>query len=343
MNANHFKDRLYIDGLDAAIEYGLFVEQYGYKELIQFPAFKTPDTTEWIDEDGIEVDLDAPQLDTRTLQIQFVILNVRYAEDLFDELASGAYHTFEFRELGKTYNLRMTQNGTFKQNVTLGKLTLTFADDFPEVPTGEYYALGKTDIRQVGYEIDGIDVSQFGAYILDGTDESIRKAAAVRENLKISTKDISGIIYDNSAVTFKSKDVTLKLLINCDDITEFWRRYNALFSVLLDADERRFYYSALGNEYQCYYKSMSVSKFDILRNGRVWCEFSVVLTFIDYRPVGQYMLLAHEDYDLVEVELDNTPTLIRIRPRHGISLLTHESGEYITIDTSNEITLYIND
>lgn len=337
------KNRLYIDGHDAFVEYGIFVEQGGYKQLIQFPAFKTLDTTEWLDDDGIEVDLESPELDTRTLQIQFCIVNIRYAEDLFDELSIGAYHTFVFNDINRTYRLRMTSNGSFKSKINLGKLTLTFADDFPVMPSGDCYPLGKTDIRQIGYEIDGIDFSQFGAWVLDGTDESIRKAANVRENLKISTKDISGVIYDNSTVKFKSKDVTLKCLINCVGITEFWKRYNALFAVLLDADERRFYYSALGNEYQCYYKSMNVSKFDILRGNRVWCEFSIVLTIIDYRPVGQYMILAHEDFAFVEVETDGEPTLIRIRPRRGISLLVHERGEFLTIDTANEITLFFND
>lgn len=337
------KNRLFIDGHDAFTEYGIFVEQGGYNQVIQFPAFKTLDTTEWPDDDGIEVDLESPQLNTRTLSIQFCIVNIRYAEDLFDELSIGAYHTFEFKDLKRTYRLRMTQNGSFKSKIKLGKLTLTFADDFPVIPSGEYYPLGKSDIRQIGYEVDGIDMSQFGAYVLDGTDESIRKAASVRENLKISTKDIAGVIYDNSTVKFKTKDVTLKCLINCTGIDEFWRRYDALFAVLLDADERRFYYSALGNEYQCYYKSMSVSKFDILRNNRVWCEFSVVLTIIDYRPVGQYMVLAHENFDLVEVLTDGEPTLIRIRPRRGISLLVHERGEYLTIDKANEITLFFND
>ena len=337
------KNRLFIDGNDAFTEYGIFVEQGGYKQVIQFPAFKSPDITEWPDEDGIEIDLESPQLDTRTLQIQFCITNVRYAEDLFDDLAAGAYHTFEFRDLKRKYRLRLTQNGSFKSKIKLGKITLTFADDFPERPTGDYYPLGKTDIRQVGYEVDGIDMSQFGAWVLDGTDDSLRKAANVRENLAISTADMRGVIYDNFTAKFKSKDITLKCLIHCDDIDEFWRRYDALFAVLLDANERRFYYSVLGNEYQCYYKSMSVSKFEILRNNHVWCEFSVTLTFIDYRPVGQYMLLAHEDFNLVEVLVDDATTLIRIRPRRGISVLIHERGEYLTIDKTNEITLFFND
>lgn len=338
------KNKLFIDGRDAFIEYGVFVEQNGFKQLIQFAAFKKIDTTDWPEEDGIEADLTEPKLDTRTLQIQFCITNTRYAEDLFDELSIGAYHTFEFREIKKTYRLRMTQNGSFSSLIKLGKLTLTFSDDFPVIPTGTHYDLDKSDIRQIGFEIDGIDFSQFGAYVLKGSEDNIRKSAGTKGNLKISTKNNAGVIYDSSAVSFKSKDVTLKLLIDAPDIDEFWTRYNGLFAVVLQPETRNFYYAALGNEYDCYYKSMSVSKFDILRSGKVWCEFSIALTFVNYRPVGQYMLLAHEDFALVEVLQNGEPTLIRIRPKRGISLLVHQGGEYVIVDNGNDqAKIFLND
>ncbi|MCM1217651.1 MAG: hypothetical protein NC548_24430 [Lachnospiraceae bacterium] len=338
------KNKLFIDGRDAFIEYGVFVEKNGFKQLIQLAAFKKIDTTDWPEEDGIEPDLIDPQLDTRTLQIQFCITNIRYAEDLFDELSIGAYHTLEFREIKKTFKLRLTQNGSFSSLIKLGKLTLTFSDDFPQVPTDTHYALDKTDIRQIGFEVDGVDFSQFGTYILNGTEDNIRKAANTKENLKVSTKDRAGVVYDATAVNFKSKDVTVKLLIDAPDIDEFWKRFNGLFAVVLQPETRTFYYAALGNEYDCYYKSMSVSKFDILRSGKVWCEFSIVLTFINYRPVGQYMVLAHEDFSLLEVLVNGEPTLIRIRPKKGISLLVHQSGEYVIVDNGNDQSqIFLND
>lgn len=338
------KNLLFIDGKDAFTEYGVFVEQYGYKQLIQFASFKKIDITDWPDEDGVEADLTDPKLDTRSLHIQFCITNIRYAEDLFDELSIGAYHTFEFKELGRSYKLRLTSNGTFKSFIRLGKLTLTFSDDFPVVPTGSHYALGKSGIRQIGFEIDGIDISQFGSYVLDGSEDSIRKAANTKDNLKISSSTTAGVIFDDSSLRFKSKDVTLKLLIDAPDISEFWERYDGLFAVILKPECRNFYYAQLGNEYECYYKSMSVSKFDILRSGKVWCEFSVTLVFSNYRPVGQYMLLAHEDFDLVEVLVSGEPTLIRIRPKRGISLLIAESGEYLVIDNNDtETKIFLND
>lgn len=285
------KNSLFIDGRDAFLEYGVFVEQHGFRQLIQFATFKKVDTTDWPEEDGIEADLTNPQLDTRTLQIQFCITDIRYAENLFDKLAIGAYHVFEFREIKKTYRLRMTQNGAFSSFIKLGKLSLTFSDDFPVIPTDRHYNLDKTDIREIGIKIDGIDFSQFGTYVLNGSEDSVRKAANTKDNLIISTMNNAGVIYDASHIRFKSKDVTLKLLIDAPNIDAFWERYNGLFAVFLQSETRIFYYAALAKEYDCYYKNMSVTKFDILRSGKVWCEFSVSLTFVNSRHVGQHILL----------------------------------------------------
>ena len=294
--------KLFVDGQDAMLEYGIFVEKGGYKGVVQMPSFKSLETTEWEEFDGVEVDLLSPVLNTRQFQIQFCITNVRYAEDFFYDLATGAYHNFQFIELGKTYRLRMVSNGSFSSFIKLGKLTLTFADDFPVVPSGEPYQLGKSEIRQSGYEIDGVDFSQLGSYMLKGSDDFIRKAANVRENLKIDIKSIAGISYDDKSVYFKAKDVTLKLLIDAADIDTFWYRWNALFSILMQSEQRTFYVSVIPAKYNCYYKSNSVSKFEILRDGRIWCEFSVVLTFTAYRPESTWMLLATEDYDWVITE-----------------------------------------
>ena len=336
--------KLFIDGIDAFVEYGVSVARYGYKQVVQMPSFKKLTSTDWQDEDGEEVDLTDPQLDTRNVQIEFNITNIRFAEDLFDELSQNSYHEFNFVELKKTLKLRLTQNGKFSSLINLGSLTLTFADDFPEKPTEQnFYPLGKNEIRQVGYEVDGLDFSQFGAWVLKDTDSNIRKAANIKENLKVSTQNTPGVMYDGSQAYFKSKDVAIKLLIDATSIDEFWRRYNALFAVLLQPEYRILYYNALGTEYECYYKSSSVTKFEILRSGKVWCEFSVTLTFTDYRPTGQYMLLAHEDFALVEVNVSGVPTYIRIRPKKGISILAHERGQYVVANLGeDETTIYLN-
>lgn len=310
------RGKLLVDGLDVFVEYGIFVEQYGYKALIQQPSFKKLTSTEWPEYDGEEYDLTAPVLDTKSINIQFCITNKRWAEDFFDYITTnGVYHTFYFADLKKSYKLRLTSNGTFSSNIKLGKLALTFSQDDCEIPNVDLSTISIPKVKQSGYEIDDIEVSQFGTYVLDGTDDNIRKAPNVRENLSVSTQDKSGVSYDDKEVYFKTKDVTLNLLINAPDIDAFWERWNALFSLLMKPESRRFYFGDNMSNNECYYKSNSVSKFDILLNQHIWCEFTVVLTFTSCRPTILDMLLVTQDYDWIITEETDNPARIRIRPK----------------------------
>lgn len=305
------KGNLFIDGTDTFAEYGVFVEQYGYKSLIQMPPFKSIESTEWQEYDGEEYDLSAPVLDNKTFSISFCITDIISASDLFELLSDKAYHTFDFRELGKTYKLRLTSNGSLSSMVRLGKLSLSFSDDFPVPDEEKPYDTGAEDVKQHGYELDGIDFSRFGVYVLNGTDDNILKAPEVRRSLTIDNKAEAGVLYDAEKVFYKSKNVTMKLLIRAFDVTTFWKRWNSLFTALIKPDERSLYIDKTVEEFDCFYKSNSVSKFDILRNGRVWCEFSVTLTFTNARPTGNHALLATEDDALVITEDGESYILLR--------------------------------
>lgn len=304
--------KLFIDGVDAFTEYGVFVEQYGYKGVVQFPKFKTIETIEWDEYDGEEADLTNPVLDAKSVSIPFCITNVRFAEDLFASLCDKAYHTFEFSDLKREYRLRMTSVGSFSSLLKLGKLQLSFSDDFPPTPIAQPYELGQSDIRQLGYAIDGIDFSQFSSHILKGTDDSIRKAPNIRPALSVSHKTEAGIAYDEKAVPrFKAKDITIKLLINCSDIDEFWKRYDSLFAVLTKNESRVLYFPKLDAEYECYYKSSNVQKFEITPSGRVWCEFDVVLRCLSSRPGTTYWILIAEDGSLIITEPEEASITLR--------------------------------
>jgi len=164
----------------------------------------------------------------------------------------------------------------------------------------------------------------------------------VRANLSVSTADKNGIVYDDANVFFKTKDVTLKLLIRAENIDEFWARWDALFCALMQPEARRFYFNDTTSEYECYYKSNSVTKFDILRNKHVWCEFSIVLTFTSSRPASSYMLLATEDDDWVITEESEDPARILIRPKSGISYLCMQDGSFVITEDEEGSRIYVN-
>ena len=160
--------------------------------------------------------------------------------------------------------------------------------------------------------MDDVDFSRFGVYVLDGTDRNIQKAPNVRENLKIDVTNRPGVDYDGESVFYKAKDVAMKLFIYADSIAQFWERWYALFTALLKPELRKLYNDNALEEYNCYYKNNTVTRFDIRRNGRVWCEFTVTLTFPDSRPDGNYCVLATEDKDVVITEPEEGLIVFRI-------------------------------
>lgn len=301
-----------VDGADLWENYGVFVEQYGYKALVQMPAFKTISVTEWAEHDGEEADLTSPVLDAKTFAISFCISGVRRAEDLYAKLCESTYHTFKFAELGgKEYKLRMTTTGSFSSLINLGKLSLSFSDDFPPTPQGTPYAADAAPISQQGYKIDDADFARYGVFITSGTDDSLRKAADIREALKLSPTTAAGVTYDDGmSPTFKAKDVTLKLLIHAPNITEFWKRYDALFATLTAAETRRLYFPKLDAEYECYYKSCAVQKFEIVPAGRVWCAFNLVFRCTAPHISTTYYLLVSEDEEFITTEDDEKAIMI---------------------------------
>lgn len=268
-----------IDGYNASERYGVVIEQDGLAQIIQVPSFKKVDTTEWDEYDGVEADLISPVLDAKTATITFYIYDLTKAQYLYQQLKSEkkSFHTFSFLDLNREYDLRLTSNGSFSSMVKLGKMTLTFAFKNVGVDEASPYQIDKTEVWQRGYKIDYIDFSQFGIWVLDGSDDNIRKFPAIRENLKIDCENEQGIEYDDWTVHNKTKDVTLNCLIDTDGIDAFWKRYNSLFFMLIQPNYRKFEYN--GDANLCYYKSMSVSKFRKLRNGKIWCQFSITLTF----------------------------------------------------------------
>jgi hypothetical protein len=157
---------LLIDGQDIYSQYFVLVAASGYKDLAAFPPLKSVESNDWAEEDGAEFDLSAPRLDSREFSIHFAFYGNDARFGSFIKLLSdGAYHDFNFIEIGKTYRLRLVSQPDMSQVQTLGKFSLKFADDFPL--SGYTYSEPQSNIvPQRGYELDGRDLSDYGIYIL---------------------------------------------------------------------------------------------------------------------------------------------------------------------------------
>lgn len=295
--------RCYIDGIDIYSRYGILIDKGGHNDFLVFPSLVQPESNDWLEEDGVEVDLSEPKLDTKEISISFYAS--KSAEDVFDFIefiSSPGYHIFRIPFLGgREWKLRLNSHNSNKSYSHSATFTLKFFDDFPaRKPEFAIPGTGKVILPLSLYEIDGIPLSEYGVVVLKGKDE-IFKSPVAKANMSNKIKTADGQIYDADLLVFSSKDVTLNCSFVADNIDKFWECYDAFFNALIKPEERTLYVDYTSEEYPCYYKKSSGFKILSLSE-KVVVEFSLVLTFTVFRVSGTYYLLASEKGELITTE-----------------------------------------
>lgn len=267
-----------IDGADLYTTYGVTITENGYNALVAFAPMKRPELNDWQEENGIELDLSAPKLDTRELNMSFVGSNKAGIDSFITALITGAYHTFVFSEIGQTCSLRLITQSNRQVTGTMETFNLTFADDYP-LSGYTYVAPASTGvaIAQTGYTLDGKSLADYGCYVMEGSEAEIRKSPTVKKNLTTNLLSQSGATYDPTTVKFSAKDTTINLTLLATSLAAFWKNYKALLYDLSKAGLRTFA-SATGGSHSCYYSGASVSKFSP-NTARIYCDFSITLVF----------------------------------------------------------------
>lgn len=293
--------RLYIDGNDAYLQWGVYVVVGGWNEAIAYAPLKTVEFNDWQEEDGIEADLSDPKLNTKEISLNFAYAGLysRFIE-FVNLLADGAYHEFNCVHIRRQFTLRMTQMPNLDHAATLSFVSIKFSNDFP-LKGYAYREPSSSVVRAEDYLIDGVPFTDYGCRILKGSLSEVMKSAAVKPNLLRNIATQPGAIYDGAVVTFKSKDVKLNCLMRADTLDELWRNYDALLFDLIRPDERLLEVSELEQTFPCFYKSASVSEF--YPDDKIWLAFTLTLTFThSFRLEGDDYVLASEDGIIIFTE-----------------------------------------
>lgn len=326
------REQLYIDGVNVCDRYGIQLMEGSYKSIVQYPTLKTTKEMDWAEFDGKEFDLSDPKLNSREISISFAYFGEssvgEFIEMLYSEPAHAVieisnegevvdsaeivYHTFEFKELKRTYKLRLVDHSNLETYKNIGKFTLKFAEDSPM--QGYKYLEPKSNYDTTqGYEISYTirdntihqdititnSLSKYGVYILSGTD-NITKSSPVKQNLLRSINSQSGAMYDGKQVTFATKDVTLECFMRADSLDELWRNYDALLFDLARPKERRLYVDETGTEYGCHYKSSTTIECYV--KPTILFKFSLILLFNSFRVGTEEFLLATEFGNVIVTE-----------------------------------------
>lgn len=298
------KGYLYIDEMDAFMLYGMSVAKDGLNELLAFPALKAPDTNDWHESDGLEVDLDKPVLDTRECSISFIFSGIFNGFEAFArQMADGAYHIFNFKSIGRTFKLRLVSTPSQEDVWKSGIASFKFADDFPFY---DYlYAKPQSTLSPYrDYSIDDTDVSAYGIRILKGTRKELQKIPAVKPNLTIKSKFENGATYDAHTVTFKAKDAKLNCLMRADTLPDLWRNYRGLLHDITQPGKHKLYSDVMDHAFMFFYKNCKINTFDAEQR---WLVFTLTITITDNLRLSEGYLLAAggEGRNLVTVEPDS--------------------------------------
>jgi len=294
--------RLYIDGIDVYAEYGAFVTDGGYNDLVCYPPMKEVKYNDWHEEDGIEPDLSNPRLASRRVSVPFAFASDGYM-DFLAFLSDGITHVFEYRDMGRIWKLRLAGHSsitTISDGVFL--CTLAFVEDAPAAPK-PYDALPSSLPFNDDYKLDDTPLSAYGIMVLEKSTDDVMKTPEIKANLSIGINGGDGDVYDDAGVpVFASKDVVLHLLLTASTLDELWQGYDALLFDLMRPHERTLYVKSIAKGFKCYYKSMNVTEF---APNNEWLKFDLTIVFTDFKWCDDVLILASESGDCVITELDD--------------------------------------
>ena len=315
-----------INGTDIYTAYGAFISLGGYNGVVGWPASKPVEYNDWMEYDGIEVDLSALKLDSREFEISFGIQ--RPAQDtlaFYDFLCSEPTMTCSFNTLGltdKTY--RVVGMSDVDYALTFGEIRVLFADDSP-MDGYEYVAPSVSrSLPTSPLLLGGTPVSEYGVRILYGTIRGAFVKGQVKPFLLRNIRTSSGSMYDanpklwngedweisetKGVPKYKAIEINIKCSLAAPTVTEFWQNYNAFLWDLTAPDTSKELLRRCERElsfedmmWPCYYNRQEIDDFSIWNDGVTIC-FSLSMIAMAGGPVEYTRLLATEGGSLIITE-----------------------------------------
>lgn len=314
-------NNLYIDSLPARSRFGVWITRGGYADLLRFPSLREPETNDWPEEDGVEVDLSEPRLEEKEVSISFLATTNTGATDFAAYLADAGYHDFRIPSLGRSWRLRLESQPRNAVYPTATDFSLRFVEDVPLRPAEnsvgrrnksvghnfryaqQIFAGAGTDFSAERYLLDDVPFARYGVTI-DISRSALLSAPTAKVNMNRKVLTADGQIYDAGCLFFQKKEATFQCHFRAATVEEFWQGYDAFFAALIQPGERQLYVREIGRSFPCYYKSSSSFKILTL-SGPVVVSFSLTLVFTVFRIYETDYFLATEAGDWVITEDGN--------------------------------------
>lgn len=254
---------LLIDGVDVTTQFNVLLAEGCYEGLVGWPEMKSVEGNDWQEADGYEPDLSNPLLESRDVNLKFILKgSVADIDAFYAFLGSKPTRYYNFSELGRAMTLRLVSMPSITYARTFHIIQVQFAADKPL--EGYSYAAPISSMNENSeYVIDGKAMTEYGVRVLQGTISSVIKGADVKPLLIRKSSVINGATYDENpllndaddsfdtddyetiggsvegvsanwkrskergSVTYKGRDITLRCHMEGASAS-VWRNYDAL-------------------------------------------------------------------------------------------------------------------
>ena len=260
-----------INNTDIQTTYQTHLLDTNYKDLLCYPLLKKLPSNEWAEYYGKEYDTTTPVLDTQQYTLTFISKATHYTPFL----TAQTYNDFHFEELGKTFRLRFVSAQKVKAEQDYITTDITLANDAPL--QGYSYTAPNASLPPSGFTIDGTDLSKYGIYILEETQNTLLPTYEVKEHLTTASNTLAGVQYAQHANTFKERTLTLHCYIS-QPLASFWQLYEALLYQLTKQGERVIKYPTFQPQNAIYQKASI--KNALLIGNTLKVEFTLTLTLV---------------------------------------------------------------
>lgn len=224
--------RVLIDSVDIQSRYGAFIMNGGYAALLEYPSLKNIVTNDWMEQDGVDVDMTSARVAARAIQIPFGVKN--NPKGFAKLLASRYTIMLTVEDFGSYGTYTLLFNGITNYSSTFDGSLTTMTVSFVDVDQTRYQTYSGADREASGTDsmtLSGINMSQYGWRTLKGKDglwcEAARKPALLRE-----VESVHNVITPMVAMGYAAKNISISGLMRAANAAEFFDNYYALYSLL---------------------------------------------------------------------------------------------------------------
>lgn len=252
-----------IDGTNILTTYNVLLGKGSFRSVVGWPSLKAVSGNDWQEHDGFEPDLSNPCLDSRTLNLNFILHGDVTAIDAFYRfLGSVSPRVYNFTDIGRTLSLRLVSMPSIEYAKVFHVMQCQFAADTPL--EGYTYVAPSSSLRtRNDYKIDGTPLSAYGVRVLKGTVQNIARRPDVKPLLIRNINSVPGATYDENpafndpnnelgegyesignsykgisgtwkrstakgTATYAGREITLNCILYANTISEAWQNYDAL-------------------------------------------------------------------------------------------------------------------